>query len=96
MKTRVVNFAKKLDETIPDATPELFKETAANMGKNTKATLKCAGCTAICAVTTTIGAYAVLEDSVVLGLACIKTGAKKTFEVIDEFYKTTNELCIRR
>ena len=93
---RIKNFAKYVDERIPDATIDSVKEQGKTIGKDVINTGMCAVATCICATKT-------LEDTVELGLMITKTTtkhvAKKTNEAMEKvknFYTNTPAMVVVR
>ena len=98
MKTNnnIKNFARRIDEIIPDATPENVKGQCKDIKSDLKNTGKCAMATLTCAGGTAIFMYRTLEDSVMLGLMLSKTETKKIHNAVKNFYNNTPSMTVAR
>lgn len=90
MNTNVVmNFAKGIDNMIPEATPENVKKQCRTISEDAKNTGMCLVATCMC------GSKAVTETAV-LGLMVSKTVTKKAFKVAKDWYNNVPSVTIRK
>lgn len=82
MKTnKVMDFARRVDEVIPDATPESVKMQGKLICSDVKQTAICAFATVVCVGRT-------LNDTAELGLMASKTVTKKAITGMSNFYNS--------
>ena len=89
MKTIMKNYAKSLDEMIPDLTLDIAVDKMTKIEKGTKDTLLCYGATLLCAGATISN---ISELTVIASKTLVKAAGKK---IMSE-YKNSDPVAIRR
>ena len=72
MKTKMMNYARTLDEAIPDATTEVVLNKCFNIGKDISGA-------AVCACASMIMTGIAIQDTAELTVIVAKTTVKKTY-----------------
>lgn len=89
MKTMITNYAKSLDERIPDLTFDMVVDKTIRIEKGMKSTVTGVGIAALSVGLTTM-------DVLELSASALKTGAKAVGKAVKSEYENSDPIIVRR